>query len=348
MKKAKRILCIRIIAAAAALALISGCGHKTDSISSDVPTESTAAQETADSAVSKAVSSVLSVASDTELSDSSQTDSQLTETSSAEIPSAESSASSSEIVISFAASSETTSEEDAAIEVKTASIVEEEPYSIEQEQDNGSPEETDPDNPDTSPASKEAAEIRSQLNIQPQIYSSFCHGIKTAEYQKYIVIHDTEEQHDPYGIVQMWLGRNGGEVATHFVVGRDGTIVQCLPLDQIAYHVGGGDPGTDAKFGVYDDGRDEYSSGGIDIGMNSWSVGIELCHVGSPDMGYPVETEYPEAQLEALDKLIAYIDAYYGFESDIICHKEWRSSNSDTSAEFEPYLENYKAMRTHE
>ncbi len=340
----KRNKITSIIAAVAVIALLSGCGHKTDSISSNVPTEITAEQETSDSAVSKAASSVLSVASDTELSDSSRSDSQLTETSSAEI----SSASSTERVISSAAPSETSSEEDVTVEVKTASIVEEEQSSSEPEQNDKGTENTITDNPDISPASKEAEEIRSQLNIQPQIYDSFCHGIKTDDYQKYIVIHDTEEQHDPYGIVQMWLGRNGGEVATHFVIGRDGTIVQCLPLDQIAYHVGGGDPGTDAKFGVYDDGRDEYSSGGIDIGMNSWSVGIELCHVGSPDMGYPVETEYPEAQLEALDKLIAYIDAYYGFESDIICHKEWRSSNSDTSAEFEPYLENYKTMRRHE
>ena len=57
--------------------------------------------------------------------------------------------------------------------------------------------------------------------------------------------------------------------------------------------------------------------------------------------------DYPAAQLEALDALIAYIDAYYGNESQIIDHKAWRSGNSDTSPEFATYLENYQNRRKH-
>ena len=57
---------------------------------------------------------------------------------------------------------------------------------------------------------------------------------------------------------------------------------------------------------------------------------------------------YPEEQLEALDGLIAYIDAYYGFESTIIDHKAWRSGNSDTSPEFAGFLANYQDHRTHD
>lgn len=74
--------------------------------------------------------------------------------------------------------------------------------------------------------------------------------------------------------------------------------------------------------------------------MNAWSIGIELVHSGDT-------TPYPEAQLAALDKLIAYIDAYYGFESTIIDHKDWREGNSDTSSAFSAYLSNYKQARTH-
>jgi N-acetyl-anhydromuramyl-L-alanine amidase AmpD len=74
--------------------------------------------------------------------------------------------------------------------------------------------------------------------------------------------------------------------------------------------------------------------------MNAYSVGIEMVHVGGS--GY-----YPEEQLEALDSLIAYIDAYYGFESTIIDHKAWRSGNSDTSPEFADYLYNYQTIRKH-
>lgn len=55
----------------------------------------------------------------------------------------------------------------------------------------------------------------------------------------------------------------------------------------------------------------------------------------------------PKAQLEALDSLIGYIDTYYGFESQIIDHKAWRSGNSDTSKEFSRYLANYQDHRTY-
>ena len=75
--------------------------------------------------------------------------------------------------------------------------------------------------------------------------------------------------------------------------------------------------------------------------MNSYSVGIEMVHVGGSG-------DYPQAQLQALDDLIAYIDAYYGFESVIIDHKAWRTGNSDTSEEFAGYLRNYQEARTHD
>ena len=73
--------------------------------------------------------------------------------------------------------------------------------------------------------------------------------------------------------------------------------------------------------------------------MNSYSFGIELIHKGN--------AAYPKAQLRALDRLIRYIDTYYGFESAIIDHKAWRSGNSDTSAAFKPYLKSYQKRRTH-
>lgn len=74
--------------------------------------------------------------------------------------------------------------------------------------------------------------------------------------------------------------------------------------------------------------------------MNAHSVGIEMVHVGG-------EGAYPEAQLAAVDALIAYIDGYYGFESAIIDHKAWRSGNSDTSHEFADHLASYQSTRRH-
>ncbi len=192
-------------------------------------------------------------------------------------------------------------------------------------------------------ASADAQRLR--LNIQDCCYDDLAHGIKTAEFQKYIVLHDTEGEMAPVAVADWWES-NGNKVAAHFVVGTDGTIVQCVPLDQIAHHVGFGDAGNNERYGTGDESRDDkvgtspIGDAYPDYGMNSYSIGIELVHVGGSG-------DYPAAQLEALDGLIAYIDAYYGFDSTVIDHKAWRASNSDTSAEFAPYLASYQACRRH-
>ncbi|BAK44590.1 N-acetylmuramoyl-L-alanine amidase [Eggerthella sp. YY7918] len=185
----------------------------------------------------------------------------------------------------------------------------------------------------------------SKLNISNDFRSSFVHGNKGSEYQKYIVLHDTEGTEDASSVIDWW-DSNGNLVAAHFIINKDGSIVQCAPLDSIVHHAGFGDTGHNELYGVEDESRDDKAgttpigSWASDYGMNSYSVGIEMVHIGGSE-------DYPEAQLEALDDLIAYIDAYYGFESEIIDHKAWRSGNSDTSPEFAEYFENFKNYRTH-
>lgn len=191
-----------------------------------------------------------------------------------------------------------------------------------------------------------ADELRAQLNISEDYRASFDHGEKGAEYQKYIVLHDTEGEGSASGVIDWW-DSNGNAVAAHFIINKDGSIVQCVPLDRITHHAGFGDAGHNEQYGTTDESRDDkvgttpIGRWAPDYGMNSYSVGIEMVHVGGSG-------DYPAAQLEALDALIAYIDAYYGFESEIIDHKAWRSGNSDTSAEFAKYLKNYQAARTHD
>ena len=192
-----------------------------------------------------------------------------------------------------------------------------------------------------------AEDLRAKLNISEDYRSDFNHGEKGATYQKYLVLHDTEVDTSASSIVSSWEG-SGNKVASQFIVNKDGSIVQCVPMDAIAHHAGYGDTGHNAQYGVPEDSRDDRagtakapSKSITDYGMNSYSIGIEMVHVsGSGD--------YPQAQLEAVDGLIAYIDAYYGKESTIIDHKAWRSGNSDTSKEFAPYLANYQDHRTHD
>lgn len=190
------------------------------------------------------------------------------------------------------------------------------------------------------------ADLSQKLGIVEDYRPEFDHGPKDAQYQKYIVLHDTEVDASPGGIADSWDSSNNG-IAAHFVIGKDGSVVQCVPLDRIAHHAGFGDAGHNHEFGVEDESRDDrVGTESIgkrypDYGMNSYSVGIELVHVGSSGEGYP------EAQLRTLDNLIAYIDTYFGNESQIIDHKAWRTTNSDTSPEFAGYLASYQAKRTH-
>lgn len=195
-------------------------------------------------------------------------------------------------------------------------------------------------------AKRASADALQKLDLTKDLRGSFDHGEKDAEFQKYIVLHDTEGEGSASGVVDWW-DSNGQGVAAHFVINKDGSIVQCVDLDRITHHAGFGDTGHNEKYGTTDESRDDkvgtqpIGSWASDYGMNSYSIGIEMVHVGGSG-------DYPAAQLEALDNLIAYIDVYYGIESQIIDHKAWRSGNSDTSKEFASYLANYQDHRTHD
>jgi hypothetical protein len=205
------------------------------------------------------------------------------------------------------------------------------------------PEAPTPPIPESAP--DPAKQQLSKPNITEDYRANFDHGQKSSQYQKYIVLHDTEGDGDPASVISWWDG-NGNMVAAHFVIGKDGAIYQCVPLDRITHHAGYGDIGHNTMYGITEDGRDDMrgtnpiGSSFPDYGMNAWSIGIEMVHIGGS--GY-----YPQEQLDALDSLIAYIDEYYGFQSQIIDHKAWRSGNSDTSPEFAEYLSNYQQRRVH-
>lgn len=82
-----------------------------------------------------------------------------------------------------------------------------------------------------------------RLDIVEDMRPAFDHGEKGREFQRYIVLHDTESEADAASIVEYW-DQAGTGVAAHFIVNRDGSIVQCVPLDRIAHHAGFGDTGS--------------------------------------------------------------------------------------------------------
>lgn len=50
-----------------------------------------------------------------------------------------------------------------------------------------------------------------------------------------IVIHETDGHADAAPVAEMWQGANHGSSA-HFVIGQDGTVIQCVALADTAWH----------------------------------------------------------------------------------------------------------------
>ena len=168
---------------------------------------------------------------------------------------------------------------------------------------------------------------------------SFPHGDLPADKVKYIVMHDTESGTDSAeNIANAWAG---GHVAAHFIVNKEGRVIQCVPIDKIAHHAGFADPGSNDRYGIWEE-RDDYvgRSGSGDYAMNAWSIGIEIVHEHD-------EGAYPEVQLQALDRLVAAIDSAVGHQPSIIDHKAWGGSRKqDVSDDFP--MSAYQRSRRHD
>lgn len=90
--------------------------------------------------------------------------------------------------------------------------------------------------------------------------------------KKCIFIHHTAGWDNPFAVVDSWAADTRGRIGTHYVIGGinfktgdnkyDGQIVNCIPEDYWAYHLGG------------------YQSHGISPTMQRQSIGIEICNFG--------------------------------------------------------------------
>ncbi|MBQ9011296.1 MAG: N-acetylmuramoyl-L-alanine amidase [Bacilli bacterium] len=181
------------------------------------------------------------------------------------------------------------------------------------------------------------------------VKDNFLHGDLPKEKVKYIMLHDTESGTDSAEtIISNW---GNGHVASHFIVAKDGTIYQTVPINKIAHHAGWAPTGSNDLFGITEE-RDDKEGSQIngDYAMNAWSIGIEIIHEHDG-------SEYPEAQLNAVDSLISYIDKELGLQPEIIDHKEWTGS-AETSrikqtgegkqdVDSSMPLSQYKSTRTH-
>jgi N-acetylmuramoyl-L-alanine amidase len=76
---------------------------------------------------------------------------------------------------------------------------------------------------------------------------------------EYLVIHYTAGRSLKESV--NWLARRESRASAHVVIGRDGSIVQQVPFDRVAWHAGASQW----------EGR---------VGLNQWSIGIELDNAG--------------------------------------------------------------------
>jgi len=111
-----------------------------------------------------------------------------------------------------------------------------------------------------------------------------------------IVLHATVEP-TTEGTMNIFLTPTR-RVSAHFVVGRDGRVVQMVPVEKRAWHAG---------ISELDGVRS----------VNDYSVGIEMVNLNDG------KDPYPEAQLQAVAGLIRFLRSYYTIpDARIVSHAQ--------------------------
>src|SRR5262249_52760710 len=101
-----------------------------------------------------------------------------------------------------------------------------------------------------------------------------------------IVIHHTGGKGSAEDVAR-YLQKPSTKVSAHFIVGKDGIIVQGVPESERAWHAG----------------KSEFK-GRKDV--NTFSIGIELCNLGDD------KDPYTDRQYRSLGRLVAYLQDKYG------------------------------------
>lgn len=180
-------------------------------------------------------------------------------------------------------------------------------------------------------------------SIESNQRSEFAHGDLPKGSVKYLVIHDSlgmDLSSSTISSMSDNLGRQ--QHIPHFYIDRSGKVSQYVALNKIAHHAGFADQGANSKFGITEERDDNVGYEGSDAcdkAMNAWSIGIMLQHDDA-------DGNYPEAQLNALDKLIPYINEQVGSTPQVISHKDWGGDRAkDVSSRFP--IANYRESGNH-
>ena len=168
--------------------------------------------------------------------------------------------------------------------------------------------------------------MNSNLDIQKIVQKRLSKGqfFEEPSDKTQIYLHHTAGNGNAEGVARFW-NSNDSQIATAFVVGENGTIVQCFSSKHWAWHLG-----IDSQ---------DFATRGLPYkNLNKLSVGIEICNWGmlkekngkfynyvggeinpsyvttleTPYKGYKHWYKYTDSQIEATRQLVVYLCETYG------------------------------------
>ena len=172
--------------------------------------------------------------------------------------------------------------------------------------------------------------MNSNLDIQKIVQKRLSKGqfFEEPSDKTQIYLHHTAGNGNAEGVSRYW-NSNDSQIATAFVVGENGTIVQCFSSKHWAWHLG-----IDSQ---------DFATRGLPYkNLNKLSVGIEICNWGmlkekngkffnyvggeinpsyvttleTPYKGYKHWYKYTDAQIEATRQLVTYLCKIYDIPKD--------------------------------
>ena len=172
--------------------------------------------------------------------------------------------------------------------------------------------------------------MNSNLDIQKIVQKRLSKGqfFEEPSDKTQIYLHHTAGNGNAEGVSRYW-NSNDSQIATAFVVGENGTIVQCFSSKHWAWHLG-----IDSQ---------DFATRGLPYkNLNKLSVGIEICNWGmlkekngkffnyvggeinpsyvttleTPYKGYKHWYKYTDAQIEATRQLVTYLCEIYDIPKD--------------------------------
>lgn len=139
-----------------------------------------------------------------------------------------------------------------------------------------------------------------------------------------IVLHETAGRLDKGNAVS-WLCKPSSKVSAHFVIERDGTIVQLVACDRVAFHAGKSEWNGRANCNAFSIGIELVGPGKLSAAGRAW---FGEAYAGSVTMASPPHggsgtwLPFTPAQIAACDALVAGLLAAYPSITNVAGHYE--------------------------